>query len=224
LLSNDAETPATRRLRLALDGATFHYRAGQAALLSVDDCEPAPYSIASSPSDTERLGCLEFLVKVDGATRFGACAADLRPERAIQIDGPAGGFTLNGVDETAPLLFVAGGTGIAPLRSMIRQALDDTHRGKISLVYSARTRHEFAFFNEWRDLADQQRIALTLTLTGEAGDWEHARGRTGPMHLSDLVRENTVAVICGPRMMVSDVTATLTGLGIPAARIRTEGW
>ena len=224
LLANEAETPTTRRLRVALDGGTFTYLAGQAAALSVYDCPPTPYSIASAPSETAREGAVEFLVKVDGATRFGSCVADLAVGTEIGIEGPTGRFTLDEVPAAAPLLFVAGGTGIAPLRSMIREALAAKDHGPIALVYSARTPPEFAFLNELRDLATERAIALTLTLTGESADWEHARGRTGPMHLTELIRAQTIGFICGPHMMVTDVSAALVSLGVPPERIRTEDW
>ena len=224
LLSNAIETPTTRRIRLALDQQPFDYRAGQAASLAVDDCEPTPYSIASAPSDTHRDRTLEFLVKIDGAIRFGACVAALAPGTTVRVDGPIGAFTLREVAPGAPLLFVAGGTGIAPLRSMVRQALNDGHAGNITLVYSARRPEEFAYLDEWRELAGADRIRLTLTLTGSAADWLHARGRAGIDHLREVVAPGTRAFVCGPRSMLADVKAALGTLGLPPSAVSTEDW
>ncbi len=224
LLSNEPATPTTRRIQLALDGAPFRYRAGQAAAIAADAAALTPYSIASAPAETARYGSLEFLVKVDGSSRFGAVVDGLQPGTPIRVDGPAGTFTLSGVSTATPLLFVAGGTGIAPLRSMIHEALHAGHAGMLALVYSSRTPDEFAYLDELRDLAHQGRLALTLTLTGDAEEWRHARGRTGPAHLSDLVTSDTMAYICGPPAMVRDVPAALTSIGLPRAQIRTEDW
>ena len=100
-------------------------RAGQAAALASGRAASAtPYSIASAPAETARHGALEFLVKVDGSNRFGAVVEGLEPGTPLRVDGPAGNFTLPDLSGGAPLLFVAGGTGIAPLRSMIREALE----------------------------------------------------------------------------------------------------
>jgi ferredoxin-NADP reductase len=225
LLSNQSATPTSRVIRVALDGAPFPYRAGQAAALAAGDRdEPTPYSIASAPAETARTGALEFLVKVDGSNRFGALVDRLEPGAPVRVTGPTGNFTLPDLVGVAPLLFVAGGTGIAPMRSMIREALEARHAGPLSLVYSARTPAEFAYLTELRGLADEGRLTLTLTLTGDAQDWGHARGRTGPAHLSNLVTGGTLAFICGPAAMVAELPTALVALGLPRDRVRIEDW
>ena len=223
MLSNERETPTTRRLRLALDGERFVYRAGQAASLAAGG-PPTPYSIASCPSETRQYGWLEFLVKVDGSNRFGAIVDGLRPAAAVALDGPIGGFTLERVAAAAPLLFIAGGTGIAPLRSMIREAIDRGDRGPLALLYSNRTPEEFAYRDELTQLASEGRLTLSLTLTGDARDWTHARGRAGISHLAELVCPGSAAFICGPPAMVAEVPVALQSLGISPERIITEGW
>jgi len=223
LLLNDAETPTTRRLRLSLDGAPYEYRAGQAAALSAGG--PAtPYSIASAPAETERFGWLEFLVKIDGSNRFGAVAETLQADTPIDVSGPAGAFTLDSVPARSPVLFVAGGTGIAPMRSMIRQAVDSAREGPLSLLYSNRSPEEFAYLRELKALAEDGRLHLILTLTGDAQDWTHARGRAGLSHLTELVRPNTAAFVCGPRAMVTEIPAALASLGVDRERVITESW
>jgi ferredoxin-NADP reductase len=224
LLSNEPETPTTRRIRLALDGTPFHYRAGQAASLAAGSADSTPYSIASAPHETSRDGWLEFLIKVDGSSRFGAIVEGLRPGTPIRVAGPVGTFTLPDLSPGVPLLFIAGGTGIAPLRAMIREALHAGPPAALSLVYSARTPAEFAYVGELRGLADEGGLALTLTLTGHAADWTYARGRTGAAHLADLVTPRTLAFVCGPPAMVADLPAALVSLGLPRDRVRTENW
>jgi ferredoxin-NADP reductase len=224
LIANDPETPTTRRIRISLEGRTFAYRAGQAASLLVDSTEATPYSIASAPFETAREGWLEFLVKVDGSTRFGATVESLRAGTTVDVTGPAGKFTTGGVPPDAPLLFIAGGTGIAPLRSMIHQVLEDGHEGRLSLVYSARTPDEFAYLADVQALAREGRLALTLTLTGPSDEWLHARGRTGIAHLAAHVRPHGVAFVCGPPAMVAEIPIALESLGVTRERIRTEHW
>jgi len=223
LLSNQSETPTTRKIRLALDGASFSYRAGQAASLTAGG-EATPYSIASAPAETRRHGWIEFLVKVDGSNRFGAIVEDLAPGTRIDLSAPVGAFTLERVPDAAPLLFIAGGTGIAPIRSMIREAIDAGRVGSLSLVYSSRTPHEFAYLAELRDLAEDGLLHLTLTLTGQADDWAHARGRTAPVHFAELLQPATVAFVCGPRAMVEEVPSALASLGVARQRVMTENW
>ncbi len=223
LLSNEPETPTTRRIRLALGGVPFAYRAGQAASIEAG-AAPTPYSIASAPSETRRQGWLEFLVKVDGSNRFGAVVERLAPGTNVGLTGPVGAFTLERIAGDTPLLFIAGGTGIAPVRSMILEALDAKRPGPLALVYSSRTPDEFAYLAELRALASDQRLSLTLTLTGHADDWTHARGRPGAAHLADLLQPSTTAFVCGPPAMVTDIPTALVSLGVPRNRIVTENW
>jgi len=223
LLSNALETPTTRRIRLALDGTPFSYRAGQAASLTAGGAA-TPYSIASAPVETARSGWLEFLVKVDGSSRFGAVVESLAAGTRVGLTGPVGAFTLDRIPGGTPLLFIAGGTGVAPLRSMIVEALETNRPGTLSLIYSSRTPGEFAYLAELRTLADQGRLSLTLTLTGADDDWAHARGRTGAAHLAELLQPSTAAFVCGPPAMVADVPAALSSLGVARDRIVTENW
>jgi ferredoxin-NADP reductase len=205
LLSNEAATPTTRVVRVALDGSPFPYRAGQAALLGLHESdERTPYSIASSPYETAADGHLEFLVKVDGSSRFGAIVSDLTK---------------------SPLLFVGGGTGVAPLRSMILDVIHESRPERPpALVYSARSPEEFAYADQLRALHDAGKLKLILTLTGDARDWRHARGRAGVEHLADLATPRTLCFICGPPSMVTDLPQALMALGVPRQHIKTEDW
>jgi ferredoxin-NADP reductase len=223
VLSNERETPTTRRVRLALDGAPFPYRAGQAASLAAAG-KPTPYSIASAPTESRHNDWVEFLVKVDGASRFGAVVERLQPGVLVKLGEPVGGFTLDRIPEAAPLLLVAGGTGIAPMRSMIREAIATGRGGPLSLVYSSRTPDEFAYLTELRALSADGKLKLKLTLTGDAADWSHARGRAGAGHFADDLAASTVAFVCGPPAMVTEVPAALASLGVPRDRIITENW
>jgi Na+-transporting NADH:ubiquinone oxidoreductase subunit F len=226
LVSNRRETPGTRTIRVALGGRDFDYEAGQAAWLGLDPHDDlTPYSIASAPAETAREGTLQFLVKVDEARRFGAAVAGLRRGIEVFVGGPAGNFTLPPHPEHAHYLFVAGGTGIAPVRSMIVQALATGVPARLSLLYSARRPDEFAYLREFRTLARDGRLALQLTLTGQGERWRHGRGRAGHAQLTQLVGTTLpLCFVCGPPAMVADLTAALGDIGLPRQHIRTEQW
>jgi ferredoxin-NADP reductase len=210
-------------LRLALNGAPFTYRAGQAAWLRANtDRERTPYSIASSPEETARDGWLEFLVKTDQSSRFGSHVDELRRGSTVLVHGPIGSFVFPERPEETRFLFVAGGTGIAPLRSMLRHATDAGVAGRKTLLYSARTPEEFAYLRELRALARTGAIDLKLTLTGNADRWRHARGRAGAALLAPLADQKTLCFLCGPPAMIAELSAVLRSIGVPAARIRTE--
>lgn len=223
LLTNDRATPTSRIVRVALDGCSFDYRAGQSANVGITDASGlTPYSIASAPCETTRHAWLEFLVKVDGSSRFGALVSDLPVGTPIAIEGPAGTFTLPETLDSRHCLFVAGGTGIAPLRSMIRQILCGGRGVRVDLLYAARRPDEFAYLEEFQGLSRTGGLSLAPTLTGAAEDWVHGRGRPGIGHLTTLVHPDTLAFLCGPRGMVADVTVALESIGLPRDRIRSE--
>jgi ferredoxin-NADP reductase len=226
LVSNRRETPTTRTIRVALEGRPFPYKAGQAAWVGVDPHdELTPYSIASAPEETEQHGWIQFLVKVDAARRFGAAVERLPRGTEIYVGGPAGTFTLPDAPSGHELLFVAGGTGIAPVRSMIVHALAARRASVIRLLYSARRPVEFAYLAELRRLAHEGRIELELTLTGSEQRWRYGRGRAGAEHLERLgAGPSAQAFLCGPAAMVSDLSSALESLGVPRRSIRSEQW
>jgi ferredoxin-NADP reductase len=122
-------------------------------------------------------------------------------------------------------LFIAGGTGIAPLRAMIRQARSRAD-GTFRLLYSARTPLDFAYRRELCGMARRHELELLLTATRDATNtWRGERGRITTTQLSTLVVDpNTLCFVCGPASMVEDVPRMLRGLGIERTRIRIEEW
>jgi ferredoxin-NADP reductase len=216
-------TPSTRIIRLDLAGAPFSYQPGQVAIIGFpDDGQRAPYSIASAPAETARGGYLEFLARLDPHSRLG----EVRRGSRLAIEGPIGSFTFPDKPKEESFLFVAGGTGIAPLRSMILQAVMTERRGGLHLLYSARTPADFAYLQELRRLARTGRLQLALTATREVPPrWRGTRGRITRDRLAPLIETpDTLCFVCGPAAMVDDVPRMLVELGVDRARIRIEEW
>jgi ferredoxin-NADP reductase len=218
-------TPRARIVRLDLDGHPFDYTAGQAVLVGLQGGETRkPYSIAAAPEESRRERSLELLVGVDAEGRPGPHLA-LEPGAAIDVDGPYGAFTFPSAPAEGRFVFIAGGTGIAPLRAMLRHALD-LPQARIGLFYSARTPDEFAYEDEFRTLADAHRIELRQTVTrGAHEDWSGARGRINRSALAELVHDPaTLCFVCGPPALVDEMPKLLEELGVPRGRVRVEEW
>lgn len=216
-------TPRTRRLRLRFDGR-FAFTAGQAVVVGIAGSEQrAFYSIASAPA-LAASGVLELLVAADGA--FGQPGLD--PIQvvgaALEIEGPFGSFGVPAAAGGAPLLLVAGGTGIAPVRSVILTHLGQPEVTPVSLVYSARSVDEFAFGPELEALASDGRIALHCTVTrDEAPGWPGRVGRIDEQLLAAaLPGGDAWCLVCGPAPFVTDVAAALTRMGVDPGRIVIE--
>jgi ferredoxin-NADP reductase len=220
-------TPDSRIVRLALGDATFGYRAGQSVLLGgPDQDERKPYSIASAPEETMRTRLLEFLIKVGDSAGPGAPLRRLARGIGIEVVGPFGSFTFPDKPAERRFLFIAGGTGIAPVRSMLRHALLAGVNGEFGVLYSARTPRDFAYATELRRLARAGRIRLDLTATREApAGWRGHRGRISQQQLEPLLTDPaTLCFICGPASMLVEVPPLLTGLGVASHRITMETW
>jgi NAD(P)H-flavin reductase len=218
-------TPRSRIVRIDLQGQAFPYAAGQALRLAAHGRAPRkPYSIAASPHDAARDGWLELLIGVD-REGFAGSHVQLAPGAEVDIEGPLGRFTFPAEPEEQRFLFVAGGTGIAPLRAMFRECLLRGYRN-ISVLYSARGPGDFAYETELRELAAQGGIELLMTVTRDAQtEWSGTRGRIGPELLEPLLHDRaTLCFICGPRALVDDMPGHLTELGVDPRRILIEEW
>ncbi|MGE0812213.1 MAG: oxidoreductase [Vicinamibacterales bacterium] len=217
-------TPRTRQLRLELE-RPFAFRAGQAVFAGLAGTDTrAAYSIASPPS-LGRQARLDLLVTADGV--FGVVG--LAPEdvrgRTVEIDGPIGYFGVPDAGADAPLLLVAGGTGIAPLRSVILDRLERDAPGPMTLVYSARTPDEFACGDELLALAERGHLSVHLTVTREEAP-AATQARTGRVNdallRAALPAPDAWCLVCGPAGFVQASAESLTAIGVAAERIVIE--
>ncbi|MFQ6001747.1 MAG: FAD/NAD(P)-binding protein [Anaerolineae bacterium] len=216
----EAQTPDTTMLRVVLDDSTlaqsFTYRPGQFAELSIFGVGECPISIASTPT---RKGFLEFCVRAVGQVTNALHELDVGSK--IGIRGPYGNsFPL---PELENLLFIGGGIGLAPLRSLINYVLDNRdHYGEVELVYGARSPQDLVFKDELK-LWDEQE-GVTVYLTVDRGD-ERWRGPVGfvPPFLREIgpSPQDKVAFTCGPPIMIKLVMEALEEMGFPPDRIVT---
>jgi ferredoxin-NADP reductase len=218
-------TPRTRIICADLGEHVFPFIAGQALFAGLAESPVRrPYSIACSPAQSQRDRVLELLVQIDDHE-----APDPHLERVdagtlLRVEGPFGTFTLPSDRATDPLLLIAGGTGIAPLRSIMWDTIERQPDRPIGVLYSARSPEEFAYGDELTSLAATGRIELKRTVTRDAGaDWNGSRGRMNRELIALMLKSpGTRCVICGPAALIADATAILETAGIPTRQILTE--
>lgn len=223
-----AITPRSRLVTIDLRNKPLDFIAGQAVLVGAHgQHERRPYSIACSPERLSETGKMELLIALEPTGGLSANLAPATPGMLVDIEGPMGDFTFPEPPSHNWILFVAGGTGIAPLRGMIDHALRRYPNQRISVLYSARRGDEFAFIDELRRYAEDGKIELHQTVTrDESTNWGGGRGRIGRTHFDAVIHEPaaTLCFVCGPTPFVQESAATLKTLGVPDAQIRTEQW
>ena len=199
------------------DGLTLGHQPGQFVELSVLGVGEAPISISSSPSRSN--GAFELCVRRTGDVT-GALHR-LSAGEVVGVRGPFGhGFPLErfyGKD----ILFAPGGLGLAPVRSLINQVLDERGRfGKVTLLYGAKSPAELLFKDELAEWSARADVEVHVTVDRPNEGWA---GNVGVITtLFSKVRvyaRNTVAVVCGPPVMYRFVLMELLGKGIPEGNI-----
>lgn len=218
-------TPRTRIITLAIGDHTFSFLAGQAVVVGLPSgTVRKPYSIASSPGHARRTGELELLVQIEEGDGADPHLEQVTPGTPVDVTGPIGSFVLPQAIPERDLLFVAGGTGIAPLRSMMWDAFERGLADHVSVVYSARSPEELAYAPELQALAAAGRLDLFLTVTRDAASsWDGRRGRIDRRVIADaLPKRETHCFVCGPPAFVADATDLLREAGVEEARILSE--
>ena len=203
-------------------GAEFDYTPGQFMEISVIGTGECPISLSSTPT---RKGMLEFCVRRMG--RVTNALYRLRDNDVIGLRGPYGnGFPVEEM-EGANLLLIAGGLGMAPLRSLLNYALDLRHKyERIILMYGTKYPEDVLFRDELESLESREDIDCLLTVE-QAYDLPDAKpwhGRIGMV--TDLFKEidnldvnNTFAVACGPPIFYKFVIGELLERNFPKDRI-----
>ena len=210
----------TRSFDLRLKDATqrLDFVPGQVAMLRVADHHPAYFAFASAPEDTD----LEVLVKQRGGA--SSVVYDMQVGETIDLVGIAGhGFKLD-EQQQRDLVFVAMGTGVAPLRSALRHVLKRKHDfGRLVVLYGARTPDDFCYRHEtdaWKDAGVELRQVISRP---DGHDWSGPTGYVQSLLdnvLPDL--KSPVALICGSKEMIEQTRERLGKMGFKPEEILTN--
>ncbi|HEY3280906.1 MAG TPA: FAD/NAD(P)-binding protein [Armatimonadota bacterium] len=218
------ETVDTRTLRLAFQdpeaAQSFDFRPGQFAEYSAFGAGECTFCIASPPTRREFVECtFKASGKVTRALR------DLNPGDTMGFRGPYGNsFPLDRM-EGANLVFIAGGIGLAPVRCVIWNVLDQRERfGDVTIVYGARTVGDLVYKRELEEWAARGDVKLWQTVDpgGETPEWKGEVGFVPTIaEKAAPSPKNSYAVICGPPIMIKFTLPVLLKQGFPADRVYT---
>ncbi len=180
------------------------------------------YSIASGPEDSQLVLTVE---RLDDGEVSPYLVGELRAGDQIELRGPIGGYFVWEESLGGPLVLVAGGSGIVPMRAMLRHWAAGPHDTTVVVLYSSRSLNDVVYREELSRL-DGGNLSVHLALTREwPPNWTGHRGRIDQQLLAEVIPEpaqRPLMYVCGPTSFVEDVAQALVELGNEPGRIKTE--
>jgi ferredoxin-NADP reductase len=224
------ETPAVRTLVLSVPDWAGH-QAGQHLdiRLTGDDGYRAErsYSIASAPGEPVAI----TVERLDDGEVSPYLTQDVQPGDEMEVRGPIGGYFVwepagpdGAVSDSGPLLLAAGGSGVVPLRAILRYRSQVGSSVPVRLLYSVRSQAEVIYRSELSSPADGVAVIYTLTRQQPPGWTGYAR-RVDQQMMAEVAwpaASAPVAYVCGPTNFVEAVASDLVALGYPPQRVKTE--
>lgn len=215
------ETPDVKTFRVVgRDGKKlFEHKPGQCAMVSVPGVGEAMFSITSSPTNTEFQ---EFSIKRCGS--LTDYLHEMTVGEEITVRGPYGNsFPVDTALKKQNLLFIAGGIGLAPLRSVINYVLDKRDDyGTVDILYGSRSMDDLVQLKEIQEVwMNTPGVNVHLTIDREQEGWD---GHVGfvPSYLKELeFSTDKTVLVCGPPIMIKFVLAALMEMGFEKTQVYT---
>jgi ferredoxin-NADP reductase len=221
------ETPRVKSLVLDVQGWPGHWPGQHVDVrLTAEDGYQAQrsYSIASEPEIEHVILTVEL---IEGGEVSPYLTSDIRPDDKFELRGPIGGYFVWTVAIGGPLFLVAGGSGIAPLMSMLRYRAAAKSTASALLLYSSRTFEDIIYLEELDQMAarnDGLTVVYTLTRR-QPPRWTGGSRRIDRNMLASVgpsVMSNPRIFICGPTSLVETAAQSLLELGYERNLIKTE--
>ncbi|MBU4261525.1 MAG: FAD/NAD(P)-binding protein [Proteobacteria bacterium] len=195
----------------------FSYEPGQFMMVSIPHCGEAPISVSSTPLNG---GTIHLSVRRAG--KLTEVMHEMKRGDVVGLRGPYGRPFPMASLSAKDLLFVAGGIGLAPLRSVINTCLAAGHERRITILYGSRTPSDIAFKEDLASWGQTKNVTCLLTVDRAEPGWEGEVGLvTALLAHCSLDPHETKALLCGPPMMIRAVLAQLADRGFADGDIIT---
>ncbi|MDR9500670.1 MAG: ferric reductase-like transmembrane domain-containing protein [Desulfurivibrionaceae bacterium] len=200
------------------------YKPGQFAWLTMFyspfSMKEHPFSFSSNPEQKDEL---RFTIKELGD--FTKRIKDAVPDQTVYIDAPYGAFTIDRHPSERGYVFIAGGIGIAPLRSMLRALADRKDQRPHILFFAGKSLEKMAFYEELKALPDQLNLKVVFLPQHPPANWS---GETGYLNREILARHLPTHLpelnyfICGPAPLMDMAEKELHAMGVPLQNLHSE--
>jgi NAD(P)H-flavin reductase len=202
-----------------IDGARPSFSAGQVAILEAEGRKPTYIAFASAPEDEG----FEFLIKNSDAPNTASALFEGNAQQVHLKEIVGRGFPI-AAHQGSDLVFVAMGTGLAPLRATLRHVLHQRESyGRLVVLYGARTAEDFCYQDEMQNEWIAHGVELRQVLSQPDNGWSGATGYVQSL-LDNLIPEltNPVALVCGSQEMMAQTKERLLALGFAPEKILTN--
>ena len=217
------ETDAVRTIGLEVPGWAGH-RAGQHldVRLTAEDGYTAERSYSIATADDEPVAIT--VERLENGEVSPYLTEDLRAGDQLELRGPIGRWFVWDTSDGGPLMLIAGGSGVVPLRAMLRHRRRSGSDVPVRLLYSSRTLADVIYRSELDRYRDGAQVIYTLTREQPPG-WTGYSGRVNAAMLAKTAwpaGQHPLTFVCGPTSFVEAVAEKLVGMGYPPGRIKTE--
>ena len=211
----------------AQDGTSIDFTPGMFAMLqyknqATGEAIARAFSIANAPPSDH----LEFIIALIHG-RFTSKLDAAKEGDTYYVSAPYGQFKFD-INSSPKFLFLAGGTGIAPFMSMLRQAKQLGSQMDSYMIYSTRYANELIYKEELDEYSKNPkfRVAITVTRPQQGDGWT---GQTGHVNADMIAKDcpdfkERISYICGPPAFVKALKDALTSLGVDQKNIKAEMW
>lgn len=218
----DDATHDIKRVRLAItSGGPFDFSAGQFASVTFDGCPPRDYSMANAPGDP----IVEFHIRrtVGGATSQHV-AEKLALGDSVRVEGPFGTSYLRETHR-GPIIAVAGGSGMAPIKSIVERALQKNLPQHIYCYFGVRTEHDLYLLDEFTRLAENHKNLHFIPVLSEGDGLARRCGLVHEAVAADFDEvDGCKAYLAGPPVMVEAATRLLEQRGMRRIDVHADAF
>jgi CDP-4-dehydro-6-deoxyglucose reductase len=209
---------------IELEGEFKDYLPGQYADITVPGVidKARSYSFSNAPSQEKPNSASFFIRRVPKGTLTEWLHADNRVGSRVVLDGPHGSFYLR--ERAGPMVLIAGGSGLAPIRALLQQIVEEDRKEDVTLIFGARTRKDLYCLDEIEALSRRLKgkfaFLPVLSMENSSDGWEGLTGHCPDAITPDMLDpSSSQAYMCGPPLMIDAAIERLKAAGLSESRI-----